>query len=83
MFYIPVQDVDMFSTIHPKPKTFTERLKNKFCLVQTLNQSTWVWRAITQPLKSAYQTTRIFNMPTNHSCVLLKSPDEKNKIIKS
>ena len=38
MFYIPVQDVDMFSTIHPKPKTFRERLKNKFCLVQTSNQ---------------------------------------------
>ena len=38
MFYIPVQDVDMFSTIHPKPKTFRKKLKNKFCLVQTLNQ---------------------------------------------
>lgn len=30
MLYIPVQDVDMFSTIHSKSKTFGERLKNKF-----------------------------------------------------
>lgn len=30
MFYIPVQDVDMLSTIHPKPKTFGERFKAKF-----------------------------------------------------
>jgi len=30
MFYIPVQDVDMFSTVHPEPKTFGERFKTKF-----------------------------------------------------
>ena len=30
VFYISVQDVDMFSTIHSKPKTFAQRFKNKF-----------------------------------------------------